>query len=111
MKIPGGAVTDAIIAQAMAPFIIRTQESAKTSDIPEGRLTTSELAFLHDVALVPDCGVVARYTRLHLSGRQGDKVKRSLLDLGLVEEIEKLTPTGRKKVLRLTEKGVRVLTG
>ena len=54
---------------------------------------------------MPDSGVVARYTRLGLSGRQGDKAKRALIEMGLVEETEKLTPKGRTNVLRLTEKG------
>ena len=69
-------------------------------------LTGSELAFLKDVAIMPNSGVVARYTRLGLSGRQGDKAKQSLLAAGLLEEDEKLTPKGRMKVLRLTEKGM-----
>ena len=49
---------------------------------------------------------MAEFTR---GGRQGDKVKRALIEMGCIEEIEKLTATGRKKVLRLTEKGIRTI--
>ena len=110
IKIPSNSVTDDIIKQAMMPFIRSTEPLGNENDIPSQiKFTETEMAFLKDVALVPNCGVVARYTRLKLSGRQGDKVKRSLIDLGLVEEIETLTPSGRKKVLRLTERGMSVL--
>ncbi|OGV70656.1 MAG: hypothetical protein A2283_11570 [Lentisphaerae bacterium RIFOXYA12_FULL_48_11] len=109
IKIPAASVTDEIIRQAMTPFIRPNEEPEEIGGMYQGNLTESEMAFLKDCALVPDCGVVARYTRLKLSGRHGDKAKRSLIEMGCVEEIEKLTPTGRKKVLRLTEKGIQIL--
>jgi chromosome segregation and condensation protein ScpB len=40
-----------------------------------------------------------------LSGRQGDKAKRSLIEQGFIEEAERLTPKGRSKSIRLTESG------
>ncbi|MDD4869545.1 MAG: hypothetical protein PHR77_03205 [Kiritimatiellae bacterium] len=110
IKIPAAPVTDEIIRQAMTPFIRPNEEPEEIGGMYQGKLTEPEMAFLKDIALVPDCGVVARYTRLKLSGRQGDKVKRSLIEMGSVEEIEKLTPTGRKKVLRLTEKGIGIVS-
>jgi DNA-binding MarR family transcriptional regulator len=67
------------------------------------------MELLKDVAILPTSGIVARYTRLGLSGRQGDKAKRSLLGLGLIEEEEKLTSKGRSKVVRLTESGKALL--
>jgi len=94
-----------IIRQAMMPLIRPAEQPAGADKTPSLKLTGSEMAFLKDVALVPDSGVVARYPRLGLSGRQGDKAKRSLIEMGLIEEIEKLTPKGRTKALRLTESG------
>lgn len=109
MKIPTApAVTDDIIKEAMKPFIRLAEQHPQK---PEISLTDSETRLLKDIALVPDCGVVSRYTRLGLSGRQGDKAKRSLIESGHVEEVEKATPTGRKKVLRLTENGLNILAG
>ena len=110
VKIPASPVTDEIIRQAMLPFIRLTEQQAGLSQAPaELKLSDSESAFLKDVAVMPDSGVVARYTRLGLSGRQGDKAKRSLLDLGLIEETEKLTPRGRTKVICLTIIGKQAL--
>ncbi len=104
VEVVKGLISDESLAGKMRPNIGEVGEGPG-EDI---KLTENELAFLLDVASVADCGVVARYTRVRLSGRQGDKVKRSLLDAGLVEEIEKTTPNSRKKVLRLTEEGKRV---
>ena len=110
MKIPPPPITDDIIRAAMAPFIRSAEPLGKAAETPpQIRLTESEKAFLKDVAIMPDSGVVARYTRLGLSGRQGDKAKRSLIEMGLIEEIEKLTQKGRTKVIRLIEKGIAVL--
>jgi hypothetical protein len=67
------------------------------------------MGLLKDVAVMPASGVVARYTRLGLSGRQGDKAKRALIEMGLVKEIEEITPRGRIKVIRLSDTGKRYL--
>jgi len=108
IKLPPEPVTDGMVKETMQPFVRSTEQHPETSEIS---LTDSETRLLKDIALVPDCGVVSRYTRLGLSGRQGDKAKRSLIDMNHVEEAEKLTPSGRKRVLRLTEKGRKVLAG
>jgi len=110
IKIPAVPVTDEIIRQAMTPLIRPAEQLVEADNNPLPKLTGSEMAFLKDVALVPDSGVVARYTRLGLSGRQGDKAKRSLIEMGLAEEVEKLTAKGRTKVIRLTESGKQLLT-
>ena len=110
VPIEKGRIGDDMVRQVMLPFI-------RSAEIPAGDMKTpnqlslseSETAFLKDVAILPDSGVVARYTRLRLSGRQGDKAKRSLIDLGLIEETEKLTQHGRTKVIRLTDKGKQLL--
>lgn len=105
-----GSVSDSYVRTAMIPYIglIQPQETATPTAV-ECSLTESELAFLKDVAIMPESGVVARYTRLGLSGRQGDKAKRALIDLDLIEETERLTQKGRTKVIRLTESGKRFL--
>lgn len=106
MKIPAVAVTDDIIRAAMAPLIRPTEQPGKApQSTHQPKLSEAELAFVKDVAIMPDSGVVARYTRCKLSGRQGDKAKRALIEMGFVEEVEQLTPRGRSKMIRLTEKG------
>ena len=105
-----GTMTDEMLHMAMQPFVRYAEELEKSPISPSHpKLSDSEQAFLKDVALKPDSGVVARYTRLGLSGRQGDKAKHSLIDLGLVEEVEQLTSRGRSKIIRLTEKGRAIL--
>jgi hypothetical protein len=63
------------------------------------------LALLADVLTFPDSGVAARYKRLGLSVRQGQKMKVKLVTDALLTEAEEHTQTGRFVVLRLTEKG------
>ncbi len=69
-----------------------------------------EIAFLEDVANHPDSGVAARYTRLGLSGRQGQKLKTKLLEQGLIEEQLETTRTGKLMVVRVTEEGEQMLS-
>jgi hypothetical protein len=105
-----GTVGDDLVRRATQPFIRSIEGPPETLQTPkQPSLSGSELAFLKDVGIMPDSGVVARYTRLGLSGRQGDKAKRSLISLGLIEETEQLTPRGRTKVVRLTKVGKRLL--
>lgn len=102
MKIPAQLVTDEHIRLAMQPHIRPPEQPAVT---PQLSLSDSELHLLKDIALMPESGVVARYTRLGVSGRQGDKAKRALIDLGLVVEVERLTARGRTKIIQLSESG------
>ena len=107
MKIPPPPITDDIIRAAMAPFIRSAEPRAEVQQVS---LSDSEMRLLKDIALATNSGVVARYTRLGLSGRQGDKAKRSLIEQGLIEETERLTPKGRTKSIRLTTSGKRILS-
>jgi hypothetical protein len=107
MKIPPTPVEDEALRQAMRPFI-RLHEHVHKETSPV-LLTDSELALLKDIAVSQKSGIVARYTRLHLSGRQGDKVKHSLMDLGYIEESGNLIPGTNRKLLRLTERGKAAL--
>ncbi|HPG00422.1 MAG TPA: hypothetical protein PLE77_10150 [Kiritimatiellia bacterium] len=106
MKIPPPPITDDIIRAAMAPCIRSAEPRAAAHQVS---LSDSEMRLLNDIALVPASGVVARYTRLGLSGRQGDKAKRSLIEQGLIEETERLTPKGRTKSICLTADGKGIL--
>jgi len=73
-------------------------------------LENAESKFLKDVQEYPDSGIAARYKRLDLSVRQGQKVKVKLLEQGLIEENEKMTGTGRLKAITLTEQGHALLS-
>lgn len=108
MIIPPDPVTDDIISEAMARYISMPSNGIPDNEIHTGEnpaLSMAEKSFLQDVALLPDSGVAARYRRLSVSCRQGEKIRHSLLDLGLIEEAEKLSPTGKTRIIRLTEKG------
>jgi len=63
------------------------------------------LDFLKDVKKYPESGIAARYKRLGLSVRQGQKLKARLLVQGLIKEYKESIKTGRLKIIRLTEKG------
>jgi len=61
--------------------------------------------FLQDVKENPGSGVAERYKRLGISVRQGQKLKARLAQDGMIEEYEERVPTGRIRVIRLSEKG------
>jgi len=77
----------------------------------ESSLTDLEMAFLQDVADHPEGGVAARYQRLDLSARQGQRLKLQLLEKGLMEEQRETTRSGRLMALRLSEQGKSALAG
>ncbi|MFC1794068.1 ATP-binding protein [Planctomycetota bacterium] len=83
--------------------------SASGDDV--GTLKNTEIALLKDVEESPDSGIAARYKRLGLSVRQGQKVKTKLLEQGLIEEDQETTRIGRRTVVQLSEKGKVVLCG
>jgi hypothetical protein len=85
-------------------------ESEKSAPGPENEtLKNFEISFLNDVQEHPDSGIAARYKRLGLSVRQGQKMKAKLLERGLIEEDEEITKTGRLKAINLTKKGEALL--
>lgn len=69
-----------------------------------------EIAFLKNVVDTPGSGVAARYRRLGLSGRRGQKLKNRLLERGMIEEQLGTTPAGRLMSIRLTEQGKKRLS-
>ncbi len=72
---------------------------------PESETLSREIAFLRDVLTHPESGVAARYKRLEMSVRQGQKLKGRLTKQSFIEEHEDRTSTGRIRIIRLTEKG------
>ena len=77
-------------------------ESALVSE-PKNKDETL-FAFLKDIQQYPDSGIAARYKRLEVSVRQGQKLKNKALGQGLIEEHTEATKTGRIKVIKLIEK-------
>jgi hypothetical protein len=112
-KIEKGKITDEQIREHMKntapsipeeePFVIDASQS------PEGlkikREKDEQLNFLKDVHDYPDSGIAARYKRLNLSVRQGQKLKARLLEQGLIAENLDTTKKGRLSIIKLTEKG------
>ena len=73
-------------------------------------LSSLEMAFLEDVQDHPDSGVAARYKRLGLSARQGQKLKFKMAEQGLIAERLETTVVGRLAVIELSEKGKETLS-
>ena len=65
--------------------------------------------FLKDIQNSPESGVAARYKRLGLSVRQGQKLKTTALHFLLIEERIEATRIGRQVLTHLTEKGKAAL--
>jgi len=63
------------------------------------------MQLLKHVKEYPDSGIAARYKRLSLSVRQGQKLKSQALQQSLIEGTIETTKTGRQTFIRLTEKG------
>jgi hypothetical protein len=69
-----------------------------------------ELAFLRDIQEYPDSGIAARYKRLSLSVRQGQKLKAQALQQSLIQETIETTKTGRIAAVTLTDKGMVIVS-
>ena len=109
-KIEKGKVTDEQVRKHMqhiAPVLpeedFLNEGSRVKSEVKE--ISEAEMAFLKDIQKHPDSGVAARYERLGLSVRQGQKLIEKLFEEGLIEQKLESTKTGRVRVIRLTEKG------
>jgi len=101
------------IAPAMAEQDFRlpasTDENDNISSNKADLAKNMELAFLRDVQEYPDSGIAARYKRLGLSVRQGQKLKIRALQQSLIQETIETTKTGRLIVICLTEKAHQML--
>jgi len=73
------------------------------------RMSMEERSLLVDIAQRPLAGVTERYARLGWTAHTGTKIKRSLLDRGLVEEERIRVPEGVVVLLKLTQAGRELL--
>jgi len=73
------------------------------------KLTTQERDFLMDVWQHPTSSVTARYRRLFFSSCFGNTLQNSLLHSFFISFSFVILPRGRIKILKLTEKGEKVL--
>ncbi|MDD5458114.1 MAG: DUF87 domain-containing protein [Phycisphaerae bacterium] len=64
-----------------------------------------ENAFLLDIEKFPDSGIAARYKRLEISVRQGQKLKASLCEKNLITDEVETTTSGKIRRLQLSAKG------
>jgi Helicase HerA, central domain len=101
-----GTITDDKISDLMEDkvFLAADYPVTETESIP----TLVEL-FLIDIRDNPESGVAARYKRLSISVRQGQKIKYELLKAGLLTEEEIHNKTGRVIRLSLTQNGIDTL--
>jgi hypothetical protein len=113
-----GQVTDEDVRKRMAPVLSSQlpQASPKLRETQpleqpaaEVLLPSLELQFLKDVDTYPDIGIAARYKRLGISVRQGQKIKAYLAADSFIQEEETRTQTGKLLRIRLTEKGRQYL--
>jgi len=86
------------------------EERGLSKDIAGSPSNGPEIAFLKDVVDHPDSGVAARYERLGLSVRQGQKLIEKLFEESLIEQRLETTKTGRVRVIRLTGNGRSILS-
>ena len=114
-----GKVTDAYIQnhmRSMAPAVQPEEfglprDGVHSASIPRPKPVDSWImAFLRDVQQYPDSGIANRYKRLHVSVRQGQKVKQAALEQGLIEEQLATTDSGRLKIIRITSQGWAILS-
>jgi hypothetical protein len=123
IEISKGAVTDVALRERMEkrPNLRPTAKSREprlpmapmreVSAVPETPkeqcpdLRPEELCFLDHVARHPTVGVTQRYVDLGLSRRKGTKMKRTLVKIGLIREVNVALPGGRITLLDLTPQG------
>jgi hypothetical protein len=113
-----GAVTDQILQEHMRALIsepMSTDESAAV-EIPSAAALIAArprdllIQFLQDIRDYPDSGIAARYKRLSLSVRQGQKIKSHALKKTLIVEHVGTTAVGRLTVLTLSANAKNLLS-
>jgi hypothetical protein len=114
-----GTVTDDHIRAYMKNTILSVQQDSSfrlsdeypsvTAKESAGDRNDPIIQLLRDIQDYPDSGIAARYKRLGLSVRQGQKLKAKALELSLAHERPETTRTGRQTLTQLTEKGKAVL--
>ena len=108
-KVPKGAVDDEKLKAAMADRNVLHNQAAQIEPPPQKVLTIElnerEEALLLEIASHPFSGVVERYRRLRISRRNGDTIKKSLIEKELIEPVSILTRSGRMVLLDITDIG------
>ncbi len=121
-KIEKGRVTDDQIRRYMndkipqfgpprpQPDEMAVSEDERLKEDNAAKSLRAEITFLKDVIDHPASGVAARYKRLALSARQGQRLKVMMLEKGLIKEHLERTTTGRQMIIAITETGQNMLS-
>jgi predicted transcriptional regulator len=111
-----GRITDKLIQEQMAgitePFEsedFRLTGEDKQKTLKPEKIAPEQSALLRDIKENPQSGIAARYKRLGISVRQGQKIKEKLLSNKLITESIKTTDTGRRRSIELTDEGENIL--
>ena len=110
-----GAVTDIWVRDVMSHSNDLKDRSLpvpiQKPEIRSAALSEREMTLLTDIVEHPYSGVVERYRRLNVSRRNGDSLKKVLLEQSFVEPVYIATRTGRMVLLEITPQAGRYLTG
>jgi hypothetical protein len=113
-KVPKGAVDEQELKVMMASRNVLHNQTVQIEPPPKkvstAKLNEREEALLLEIASHPFSGVVERYRRLQISRRNGDTIKKSLIEKQLIEPVSILTRSGRMVLLDITEDGWRHLS-
>jgi hypothetical protein len=110
-----GTITDDMIRDYMgltvqAEPVPIAQTAAQTDVIIPRRADALITRFLEDICNYPDSGIAARYKRLGISVRQGQKVKARAIEDQLIDEQYENTHVGRIITLEISAKGRQFLS-
>lgn len=100
------------IPEEIPPAKRPTREIPVVPPKPKGadpELSPEEIRFIQHISQQPATGVTQRYSDLGLSRRKGTKLKRGLVELGLVREVKVALPGGRITLLELNQRGLTAL--
>ena len=111
-----GRITDKLIQEQMAGITepyesedFRLTGEDRQEILKSEKITPEQSALLRDIKENPQSGIAARYKRLGISVRQGQKIKEKLLSDKLITESLKTTGTGRQRSIELTDEGENIL--
>ena len=118
VAIDKGLVTDSVLRRLVSGDLTLSalRRSLPARSVGEGRsrfsdkvLEAASVALLRDVLEETDDGVDARYKRLGWSAEKGNRVKRTLLSDGALQEQDVKVGRTRRRLLRVTTKARREL--
>jgi hypothetical protein len=112
-----GTVTDQILQEHMKALISESTDTdgSAEAEIPVAASLVARprellIQFLQDIMDYPDSGIAARYKRLALSVRQGQKIKVQALNKSLIIEHAGTTAVGKLTTLNLTTNAKTLLS-